>query len=493
MPKKIFSATPFGLDAKIVEVEVDVSNGLPATIIVGLADTSIKESKERVRSCLRSASKFKYPLARVTINLAPADLYKYGTQMDFAIALGILSASGQIEFKFEDSIFLGELSLDGTLRKIKSCLAMVLEAKAKGFCRVFLSEENYLEASLIQGMQIIPLKKLDDFFEIVENKFLPVQRSVPEMKFVRKSEVDFSEIQGHAFAKRALEIAASGNHNILMSGSPGVGKSLLAKALNSIVPDPPQQQIIETVKIYSSLGLVKETLNVAPFRNPHHSITMLAFTGGGVLPRPGELSLAHNGVLFLDEFPEFDRSIIESLRQPLEEGYIQISRLNGNYIFPAKFIFIAAQNPCPCGYFGDASRECNCNPWQIQRYQKKISGPILDRIDIQIYIEKTKFKNLNSGAENSAEVMRRVAAAREIQYRCRAKLNSSLNFSEVRKFCFLNAGCARILDAAAAKFNFSNRTYLRILKVARTIADLDKSENINEQHLAEAIHYRISE
>ena len=507
MANKIYSATPFGLDARIVEVEVDVSNGLPATIIVGLADTSIKESKERVRACLRGCKNFKYPLARITINLAPADQYKYGTQLDFAILLGILSASRQIDLDLKGSIFLGELSLDGRFRKIKSCLAMVLAAKAAGFERVFLPEDNYSEASLVSGISIIAVKGFENFLEIFnQKKFEPAASQLPnqtlesgKINFPRQAHTDFSEIQGHHFAKRALEIAASGGHNLLMSGSAGVGKSLLAEALGSIVPDPLPEQTLETIKIYSALGLVKDSLNLHPFRAPHHSVSLRAFVGGGALPKPGELSLAHNGVLFMDEFPEFPRAIIESLRQPLEQGFVEISRINGNYKFPAKFIFVAAQNPCPCGYYGDVTQNCSCTMGQIQRYKKKISGPILDRIDIQIYVKKVPLQNFslnsqpaqNEKFESSEQVLKRVIATRDIQYQRAGKLNSMLNFNERKKYCSLGPNCLQLLNHAAEKFNFSTRTYTRVLKVARTIADIQNVQDVSEENLAEAIQYRI--
>lgn len=513
MAIRVFSATPQGIDADIVEVEVDFSPGLPSTYIVGLPDPIIRESKERIRGCFRHVKGIKYPVGKIIINLAPASVRKYGTQFDLAIAVGILVASKQKIPSRDRALYLGELSLDGTLRKISSCLAMVAAAKQAGFEKVFLPIENYSEAKLIKGIEIICLGALSDLLsgEIKNfNKHVLADISAIDIKN-RNSQcyIDFAEIIGQGFAKRGLEISAAGGHNILMLGSPGSGKTMLASALPSILPILKEQEILECMKIYSAAGKadVDFVNNPArPFRNPQPGITLQAFVGGGIYPKPGELTLANAGVLFMDEFPEFPREIIESLRQPLESGEISVSRQQGSYIFPARFIFIAAQNPCACGYFGDPLHTCTCSALQVQRYQKKISGPVLDRIDMHMNVQKiTQSNGANlvyysngDGAsleESSNAVRTRVIIAREAQYirNSRGLLNANLSAKELSQVARLPAEALALLAANQRTQMLSMRGWLKVVKIARTIADLEKSKDISTGHVAEALRYKFAE
>ncbi|MDB4939774.1 MAG: Mg chelatase, subunit ChlI [Candidatus Doudnabacteria bacterium] len=490
MAVKIFSGTISGLGAEIVEVEVEVSQGLPNTLIIGLIDTSIRESKERVRAAFKSTT-YKYPLARVIVNLAPANIYKYGTHFDLPIALGILLASKQAQFNYNEWAFFGELSLQGQIKPANGVLSFVIAAKTHRIKKVFVPVPNLAEAELVKNIEIYAVNSLTELLDLLINNR---DYSPPDHKILREEEnyKDFKEIVGQSFAKRGMEIAVAGGHNILLKGIPGVGKTLLAESLPSIMPALSTDQLLEVVQIYSIGGFLNKH-RLKPFRNPNRSISQTSFIGGGRIPKPGEISLAHNGVLFLDEFPEFPRALIESLREPLESGTIKISRAQGSYLFPAKFIFVAAQNPCPCGYY-QSDKTCTCSIGQINLYKKKISGPILERIDLQVNVEKVDILKVETAVvESSSQILYRVTKARDIQIDRANLLNAKMDNNEINKHCALNSEASMLIKAAHKKYDFSARTYFRILRVARTIADLAQSENISVIHLAEAIQYRLGD
>lgn len=502
MIAKVQSCGLIGLDGFIVDVEVDISMGLPAFDIVGLPDTAVKESKERVRSAMKN-SNLESPIKRITVNLAPADKKKEGPAYDLPITIAILIASEQIKINnIYNYMFLGELSLDGKLRPINGALPMVITAMQNGIKKVFLPKQNMDEAAVVSGIDVLGA---DNLYEIVQHlrgeiEIMPYTVDIDELfKVNNQYPIDFSDVKGQQNVKRALEVAVAGGHNIIMIGSPGSGKSMLAKRIPTILPDLTFDEALETTKIHSIAGTLPSgtaLLTTRPFRSPHHTISPVALAGGGGVPRPGELSLSHNGILFLDELPEFQRNVLEVMRQPLEDGVVTISRINATLTYPCDTLFAASMNPCKCGYYGDIVRECTCTPPQISKYIGKISGPLLDRIDIHIEVASVKYADMDSDeqTETSAEIKKRVNTARCVQLARYANegiySNSALSPAQIRKYCKLGKGEKELLKMAFDNLGLSARAHDRILKVARTIADLDNSEDISINHIAEAIQYR---
>ncbi len=501
MLSKINSCAVVGLDCEAVEVELDISPGLGNVTVVGLPDTAVKESKERVRAAIKNSG-FNYPTTRITINLAPADVKKAGPAYDLPIAIGMLGASKQLDVDIESSLFVGELSLDGKLRHTNGVLPIAIYAKEKKYKRLYIPKINKYEASLVEGVEIIPVENLLQLFEHLNGTRIIKPAETHGLDDISEGEnfsVDFSYIKGQEHIKRALEIAASGGHNVLLSGPPGTGKTLLARAVPTILPKMTKEEALEVTKIYSIAGLLPDNepfIKVRPFRTPHHSATAPSLVGGGQFPKPGEISLAHRGVLFLDELPEFPRGILENLRQPLEDGVVTIGRAQGTLTFPAKFSLIASMNPCPCGYASDPDRDCSCSPAQIIKYQKKISGPLLDRIDLHIEVPRIKFEKLadDNLAESSRLIRERVEKARKIQQERfenkKILTNSEMSSQEVKEFCKTNEQTIELLKTAVNQFQLSARSFYKILKLARTIADLEERKNIESTHIAEALQYR---
>ncbi len=497
MLQKIYTAAVVGLSAELIEVETDISSGLPATIIVGLPDAAIRESRERVKSALKHSST-QYPRSRVAINLAPADLPKIGTHYDLPIAISILLSSGQLDFDPDGKLFVGELALDGTLRPVPAVLLMAEAARDQGFDTIFVPEENAYEASLIAGIKVVAAENLAAIIRMLSGfAELKYWQQPGDLVPITTADTtwDFRLIRGQEMAKRALEIAAAGAHNVLMTGPPGSGKTLLARALSTILPKFTEKEALEATKIYSISGLLpgrQGLLRDRPFRSPHHTASGIALVGGGTDPRPGEITLAHRGVLFLDEFPEFHRDVLESLRQPLEDGIIHVARASRTVSFPAKFMLVAAQNPCPCGFAGDPQKSCVCSPTQFLRYQKKISGPLLDRIDLHVEVPRLSFEKIEDETvlEESAVVRDRVAEARERQIARAGMTNSEMGIREIKTFCRPEDAGLALLRNAVASQHLSARAYHRVLKLARTIADLANSDTISAQNIAEALMFR---
>jgi magnesium chelatase family protein len=504
MLAKVFSAAVFGVDAFEIEIEVNGGRGDPVIVIVGLPDTAVKESKDRVTTAIDNSG-YRWARGRMTINLAPANVKKEGPSFDLPIALGLIAVAQDIELRnCTDFCFVGELALTGAVRPVAGVLPIALEARRQGRRKVVVPEANAREAAMVEGIEVYGVRNLRETFEFLtaERELTPQREDLSRFFAEHQNyDADFADVRGHEAAKRAIEIAVAGDHNLLMLGPPGSGKSMLAKRIATIIPPMALEEAIETTKIHSICGLLLDPTHsfiaTRPFRSPHHTISDVGLLGGGTNPTPGEVSIAHNGVLFLDELPEFKRSTLEVLRQPLEDGRVTISRAAGSMTFPAEFMFVAAMNPCPCGFFGDPKRECRCSPRQVEQYRNRISGPLLDRIDLHIEVPVVEFQQLASKqpAEPSAAIRERIVTVREVQRRrfgedTRVRCNARMTPKQQKTFCVLDSEAEGLLQMAMSELHLSARAYDRILKVARTIADLEGSEHIQTHHVGEAVQYR---
>lgn len=500
MFSKVLSVGLFGMESFIVEVEADIGGGLPRFDMVGLPDTAVSESRERVRSAIKNTG-YDFPLSRITLNLSPADIRKEGSVYDLPILISILYSSRQLTADVSNKAFLGELSLNGDVRRINGVLPMVIKAKEENIKEIFIPAANIAEGAVVRGITVYPVKSVSQLFKHLkgEEKIEPVSEKDYSEYEGSTNLPDFSDVKGQFEAKRALEVAAAGGHNVMMIGPPGSGKSMLAKRLPSILPDMTFEESIETTKIYSIAGTLPEGISLIksrPFRSPHHSVSPAGLSGGGAVPKPGEISLSHNGVLFLDELPEFSRSSMEAMRQPIEDGKITIARVAATFSYPCSIMLVCAMNPCPCGFYGHPTRKCTCPEGAAARYLSKVSGPLLDRLDIHIEVPPVEFMELSSKekAESSEKIRERVNAAREIQRErfngtaitCNAKMDSAAT----KKYCVATDAAMNMLKTAFESLGLSARAYDKVLRVSRTIADLDKSEIIDVKHIAEAVGYR---
>lgn len=502
MLSKVLSSAVIGIDAYLVEVEVDIASGLPCFTTVGLPEAAVKESRERVKSAIQNSG-YRFPDDRITVNLAPAHIKKDGTGFDLPMAIGILAATRHVPLEsLSDYLILGELSLDGRVKPVAGSLPMALEARRAGYAGIIVPAGNGREAAVVEGIEVRPAESLSQVVAFLRDEGAMAAADPDRAALLTRytgQEDDFAEVMGQEHAKRAIEVAAAGGHNLMMIGPPGSGKTMLARRIPSILPALTFEEAIETTKIYSVVGMMgKDQALVVqrPFRSPHHTISDAGLIGGGHIPRPGEVSLAHNGVLFLDELPEFKKQVLEVLRQPLEDRWVTISRAASTLSYPAGFMLVAAMNPCPCGYYSDPNHACSCSAPQIQRYRSKISGPLIDRIDIHVEVPAVPYRELTGRpAEESSQVIReRVTRARDIQLarfqRSRIYCNAQMNSRQIRTFCPIAAGCRQLLESAIHRLALSARAYHRILKIARTLADLEGGQAIGEKHIAEAIQYR---